>query len=81
MPRRPASSKKSPVAQAIGKVLRQKRAEAGLTQERFAELVDLSKNYVGNLERGEYEISVTTLHRIAKAVNMKASDLLRMAGC
>jgi transcriptional regulator with XRE-family HTH domain len=80
MPRRPASSKKSPVALAIGEVLRKKRDEADLTQEQFAELVDLSKNYIGNLERGEYEISVATIHQIAVALKLKASDLIRSAG-
>jgi transcriptional regulator with XRE-family HTH domain len=80
MPRRSASSKKSPLGLALGAVLRQRRLDVGLTQEEFAELVDLSKNYIGNLERGEYEVSVSTLHQIAKALKMRASDLLNAAG-
>lgn len=80
MPRRPTRNKKSPIASAVGEMLRHQRTEAGLTQEQFAELVDLSKNYIGNLERGEYEISVATLHQIATALKLKASDLVRASG-
>jgi transcriptional regulator with XRE-family HTH domain len=80
MPRERASTKKSRIALAIGNALRERRLKAGLTQEQFAELVDLSKNYIGNLERGEYDISVATLHQIAKSLKAKASELLRDAG-
>jgi transcriptional regulator with XRE-family HTH domain len=80
MPRRIPRSKKSSVAVALGRVLREKRTAAGLSQERFAELVDLSKNYIGNLERGEYEISITVLDRVANALHLKASDLMKSAG-
>ena len=51
-----------------------------MTQERFAELVDLSKNYVGNVERGEYEISIRILDRIARPLKIRASDIVRDAG-
>lgn len=61
-------------------MLRRHREKAHLTQERFAELVDLSKNYVGNLERGEYEISISKLQQIAQALKLKASDIVREAG-
>ena len=80
MPRRSPKSTKNPVARAIGQVLRRHREKAHLTKERFAELVDLSKNYVGNFERGEYEISIGKLQQIARALKLKASDLVREAG-
>jgi transcriptional regulator with XRE-family HTH domain len=51
-----------------------------LSQEAFAERVGPSKNYVGNLERGEYDLNVSTLAETAKQFNLKASDLLREAG-
>lgn len=73
-------STKSAVAVALGAVLRRKREEMHKTQEQFAELVDLSKNYIGNIERGEYEIAISALHKIAKKLKTKASDLVREAG-
>ena len=81
MPRRKSPrAKKSTIAVAIGIVLRQHRENAQLTQERFAELVDLSKNYIGNLERGEYEISIRMLNQIARSLKLRASDIVREAG-
>jgi transcriptional regulator with XRE-family HTH domain len=64
----------------LGREIRATRDELGWSQERLAELADLSKNYVGNLERGEYEVSVATLNRVAGALRQKASDMLRSAG-
>ena len=78
--RKSRSVRKSAVAVAIGKVLYAERKGRGLTQEQFAELVDFSKNYVGNIERGEYEVSLTALHRIAEALEVSASELLKNAG-
>ena len=51
-----------------------------MTQERFAEFVDLSKNYVGNVERGDYEISIRTLDQIARRLKIRASEIVREAG-
>jgi transcriptional regulator with XRE-family HTH domain len=81
MPRRKSSLvKKSEIAIAVGKQIFAHRKMLGLTQERFAELVGLSKNYIGNLERGEYEISISRLEQIGRALGTNASSLLRNAG-
>jgi transcriptional regulator with XRE-family HTH domain len=71
---------KSEISIALAQVIRSKREETGLTQEQFAELTGLSKNYIGNLERGEYEISISALVQVANAVDSTASDLLKEAG-
>ena len=71
---------KSLVAIAIGEVLRNKRQALDISQEQFAELVSLSKNYVGNIERGEYEVAISALDRIATALRTKASEIIREAG-
>ncbi len=81
MPRRKlASAKKSKIALVIGDQVRAQRKALGLSQERFAERAGLSKNYIGNLERGEYEVSVATLEQIARALGVTASLLLKNAG-
>lgn len=72
--------RKSAVAVALGKVLRARREAMKITQERFAEKVDLSKNYIGNLERGEYEVAISTLQKIATVLKTKPSELVREAG-
>ena len=71
---------KSPVAVTIGKVVRAKREELDVSQEQFAERVSLSKNYIGNIERGEYEVAISALDRIASALRTKASEIIREAG-
>ena len=64
----------------VGKMLRAEREKTGLSQEEFSELVSLSKNYIGNIERGEYEVSLSVLLRIARALKRSASDLLAESG-
>lgn len=64
----------------LGQVIRATRLQLGYSQERLAELSDLSTNYVGSLERGEYDVTVTTLQRIAVALRCKASDIARASG-
>ncbi len=44
----------------IGERLRQEREELGLTREKFAEIVELSPLYIGQLERGERQMSLNT---------------------
>ena len=78
--RKSPSLRKSPVAVALGKVIYARRKHLGLTQEDFAELVELSKNYVGNIERGDYEVSISTLHQIGQALGTTASYLIEQAG-
>ena len=81
MARQSKSSKtKSPVAVSIGKVIRKHRIKLNLSQEKFAELVGLSKNYIGNLERGEKEPTISTLHKIGLKVAKSASRLIKDSG-
>jgi transcriptional regulator with XRE-family HTH domain len=68
------------IARDLGRIIRRRREEMGLSQEKFAELKDHHRTYIGFLERGERSPNVATLQRVAKALKMRASDLLREAG-
>ncbi|MES2476444.1 MAG: helix-turn-helix transcriptional regulator [Verrucomicrobiota bacterium] len=68
------------IARDIGRVVRRLREIKGLSQEDFAELTGHHRTYIGFLERGERSPNVETVNRIARALEMKASDLLRDAG-
>jgi len=46
------------------------RERQGLTQEKLAELADLHRAYVGQIERGEKNIGLKNLEKIAKALNI-----------
>lgn len=68
------------IARDLGRVIRRKREALGLSQEKFAELTEHHRTYIGFLQRGERSPNVSTLQRVAKALGMSASDLLREAG-
>ncbi len=60
----------------LGETIRSYRKEAGLTQEKLAEKAELHHNFIGAVERGTMEISVGSLLRIAKALNVEVADLV-----
>lgn len=60
----------------FAKNLREARKERGLSQEKLAELVDLHRTYVGSVERGERNVSIDNMERLAEAVGMELRDLL-----
>ena len=49
----------------------------GWSQEKLAENSDLHRNYIGDIERGEENVSVDTLMRIATALKVRLCDLVR----
>jgi transcriptional regulator with XRE-family HTH domain len=60
----------------LGDTIRQYRDRAGLSQEKLAEKADLHPVYIGKVERGEQWISLHALLRVAKALGVKARDLV-----
>jgi transcriptional regulator with XRE-family HTH domain len=69
--------RKPPQLKILGEAIRQSRKQAGLSQEKLAEKADLHPVYIGKVERGEQWISLHALLRLAKAMGIKASDLIR----
>lgn len=63
-------------AKAFGVVLRRLRKEAGLSQEHFADEADLRRTYISILELGEQQPSLTTILKVASALNMPAGELV-----
>jgi transcriptional regulator with XRE-family HTH domain len=64
---------------ALGKAVRRERMRLKLSQEDFAEVCDLHRTYVGQIERGEKNISFINILRIAKAFGRKPSSLFNKA--
>jgi len=60
----------------LGQTIRDLRLRAGLSQEALAEKADLSGKYVGELERGVVNVSIDSLHRIAKTLKTRLVDLV-----
>ena len=61
----------------LGRNLRAWRTERGISQEKMAEIVGVHRTYMGALERGERNVSLKSVERLAKAVGVDALDLLR----
>ena len=60
----------------VGFNIRKIREERGLTQEKHAALADLHRAYVGQIERGEKNIGLKNLEKIAKALGVNVKDLI-----
>ncbi len=60
--------------------IRKERIKQGLTQELLAEKAGLHPNYIGLLERQQRNVSILSLEKIAKVLNISVIDLLKYRG-
>lgn len=61
----------------LGENLRRYRQEHGLSQEAFADLVKVHRTYMGGIERGERNLTLKAVERIAGWIGVDPLDLLR----
>ena len=61
--------------QKFGTRLKALRLDHNLTQLELAEILDMSPNFIGMIERGERNTTVENLFKIARALNVKPSNL------
>jgi transcriptional regulator with XRE-family HTH domain len=61
---------------AFGKVLREVRKNAHLTQEQVALAAGVERIYVSLIERGERQPTVRVVFKLAVALNTRASELI-----
>ena len=64
------------LAQAFGRVLRERRLAVGLTQEKLALEAGVDRTFVSLLERGGRQPTLATLWRLANALGVMPSDLV-----
>lgn len=60
----------------FGEKIRKGRKKLGLSQEKLAFKADLHRTYIGMIERGEKNITLTNIGKIAKALNIEIKDLM-----
>lgn len=61
----------------FGDKLRQIRLSKGLSQEQFADHLSIHRTFVGQIERAEKNISLSTVGKIAEKLEMNVEELLR----
>lgn len=60
----------------IGRKIVDRRKELGLTQEDLAYSADIDRTYIGYIENGKNNVTITMLYKIAKALNLDIKELL-----
>jgi XRE family transcriptional regulator, regulator of sulfur utilization len=73
------TSRKSQANQALGIAMRNARSERGYAQESFAARVGLDRSNYGAIERGESNVTLDTIVKIAIGLGITAAELLHRA--
>ena len=66
----------SDINKEVGLNIRKIREDKGLSQEKLAALADLHRTYIGQIERGEKNIGLRNLEKIARALEVDIKDFL-----
>lgn len=61
---------------AFGKALRKHREEFGISQEELAARAGMNRTYVGDIERGERNVSIVNMWKLAKALKVSLSVIV-----
>jgi transcriptional regulator with XRE-family HTH domain len=61
----------------FGRSVRQRRQKLGVSQEEFADMCGLDRTYIGGIERGERNLSLVNIDRIAHTFRISLSELFR----
>ncbi len=64
----------STITTVVGQRIRAHRQKAGMTQEELAERAELHHTYIGQVERGEKNLTLRSLERILDALELSFSD-------
>ena len=60
----------------VGENLRRYRQSKGLSQEAFADVLNVHRTYLGGVERGERNLTLKTVERLAKTLGTEPLQLL-----
>ena len=62
---------------AFGRAVRFFRTQRGMSQEALADAAGIHRTYIGDVERGKRNIALVNMHRIADALNVPLSQIIR----
>jgi transcriptional regulator with XRE-family HTH domain len=61
----------------LGAAIRKRRTSLRISQEAFADLIGMHRAYYSAIERGERNLTLGTLQRVAKGLGVRMADLMR----
>lgn len=64
----------------FGKAIREYRIKKGISQEELAELCDLHRTYISEVERGLRNVSLVNIEKICDALGVKISSVFKKLG-
>jgi transcriptional regulator with XRE-family HTH domain len=62
----------------FGEAIRLRRNELGLSQEDLAERCNLHRNYIGGIERGERNVALKNILKLAQGLELLPSELIKV---
>lgn len=65
---------------AFGAAVRARRKALGLSQEALADLAEVDRSHMGKIERGERNVTLLNIIRIARALDTKPSNMMADSG-
>jgi transcriptional regulator with XRE-family HTH domain len=68
-----------PELAAIGRAIREMRLAKGLSQEALADLAEIDRSYMGGIERGQHNVAMINLLKIAGALGATLRELAARA--
>ncbi len=63
--------------QAVGARIRELRTARGWSQEGYADICEIHRSHMGEIERGEVDVAISTLAKLAKGLDMQVWTMLK----
>ena len=70
-------AKRADILERFGERIRELRSAQGFSQETFAHQCRLDRTYVGGIERGERNVALRNIEKIAQTLGMSIADLMK----
>jgi len=75
-----SKNRQDPTLVALGAAMKRVRLSRGISQEKLALLAEVDRSYVGRIERGDNNVAMLTLARLASALGVSLAELMSEAG-
>jgi len=74
-----SKNRQDPSLVALGKAIRRVRLSKDISQEKLALMAEVDRSYVGRVERGDNNVAILTLSKLANALEITLAKLMHEA--